>query len=128
MKHKLLIVLGMLIGSQVSAGNCPNRVNIAVQLDQSADQSIPKLAKHSQRRVCVKSGGQVDFHRVGRGTPNGFTIFLKDGSWSADSNNGRITYDAPIVEEEYEQAYGISMPDADEDLDPIIVITPGINN
>lgn len=128
MKHKLLIILGMIVSSQVSAGNCPNQVNIAVQLNDNSSPSMPQLADQSQNRVCVKSGGRVVFHRTGRGTPNGFGIFLKDGSWEADSSNNQLSYDAPIVEAELEQTYGISMPDADEDLDPIIVITPGLDN
>ena len=120
----LLIALLLLMVTLAHAENCPSQVNIAVQLNSNSTPTSPQLSDKAQNRVCVKSGGSVVFHRTGNGASNGFGIFLKNGTWSANSNNNKINYDAPIVESQTEQSYGISMPDAGTDLDPVIVIVP----
>ncbi len=120
----LLIVLLLLMATLAQAENCPTQVNIAVQLNSNTNPTSPQLSDSAQNRVCVKSGGRVVFHRTGQGASNGFGIFLKNGSWSAQSSNNKVYYDAPVVESQTEQTYGVSMPDAGTDLDPVIVIVP----
>lgn len=120
----LLTGFCLLLISTANAQQCPMRVNIAVQLDNSVSPSIPVLSNTAQNRVCIRSGGVVMFHRTGKGANKGFGIFLKDGSWSASTESNRLEYTAPRVTSEIEHAYGISMPYADVDLDPVIVIIP----
>ncbi|MBE9548536.1 MAG: hypothetical protein IMF09_03940 [Proteobacteria bacterium] len=127
-KYKALLPLLLLLAVPlVSAQQCPNTVNISVRLNTQNSPTMPELSNQSQNRVCVKSGGSVIFVRNGQGTQNGFGIFLKDGSWSSNSTNNRLEFIAPDVDVETEKAYGITMPDAGAELDPIIIIIPRLD-
>ena len=121
---KIIILAMLLFSSPLFAKKCPMRVNVALQLNTASNPRTPEVSDQAQRRVCIKSGGSVVFHRTGQGANKGFSVFMKDGSWSMQGDNNSGEYTAPNVEQTQELSYGVSMPDADEDLDPVIVIVP----
>jgi len=134
----LLIFAGMISANPITPGNqindsitnvvpCKASYSVDIKLNSNSDPSVPEIIDKAHRKICIFSGGNVTFHRKGKGNKKGFTIFAKDNSWSLNSTGNKLYYTAPIVEEEYEMVYGVTMPDADVDLDPIIIIIPSIN-
>ncbi len=110
------------INDHKPAGCNANNVNIKVELDQST--STPKLSEKAQRVVCIASGNTVSWQRSHATGSNDFTVYFKGSAVQIPAINGRATYTAPTVTSIDALSYGIMMPDAAHDLDPIIIIIP----
>ncbi|MBE9548535.1 MAG: hypothetical protein IMF09_03935 [Proteobacteria bacterium] len=111
----------------VPAGCSPNNVVIKVELDQA--NSVPMLNDKAQRVVCINAGSSVTWIRSNVDGNKNFTIFFKDSSVEIPSSSqGKATYTAPTKVPSIDAlSYGIRMPDAVKELDPIIVIIPSFN-
>ena len=105
------------------AGCSPNNVVIKVELDQQ--NSIPRLNDKAQRVVCINAGSSVTWIRSNATGNKDFTIFFKGSSVEIPAEHGKATYTAPKQLPSIDAlSYGVRMPDASNDLDPIIVIIP----
>lgn len=104
--------------------NCVGEVNINIQLNTKVKPTIPMLVNSKQDSVCVKSEGKVVWTRIGENADQGFTIIFKGQHKKFSSEHKRAEFKAPITNSINGHAYGIIMPDADVELDPIIIIIP----
>lgn len=113
-------------------GCLANAVNIFVYLDKTTgNNTIPALKDNAKRVVCIRSGSRVKWHRNNSSGNNNFTIFFKDDSGRADivAVNGRAEFKSQHGLKSIDAlSYGVRMPDADKDLDPIIIIIPSLGN
>lgn len=108
---------------QDPAGCAPNNVVIKVELD--VENEIPKLNNKAQRVVCIKANSSVTWIRSNATGDKDFTIFFKDSLVEIPAKHGKATYTAPEQVPSIDAlSYGIRMPDAKNDLDPIIIIIP----
>ncbi len=135
--NKLKLILIVLIVLMLSAcchtpnpdydsigANCEDEVNINIQLNTTVTPSIPMLVNSKQNSVCVKSQGNVVWTRIGENANQGFTIKFKGQEKKISSKQKKATFNAPNTNSINGHAYGIIMPDADVELDPIIIIIP----
>ena len=104
--------------------NCTDQVNIEIKLNTEVTPSIPMLVDSKQSSVCIKSKGSVVWTRIGKNPYNGFTIIFKDQVKTIGSEHDKADFKASDTNLVVGHAYGIVMPDADVELDPIIIIVP----
>ncbi len=104
--------------------DCVDQVNINIQLNTEVKPTIPMLANSKQSSVCVRSEGEVVWTRIGENADQGFTIKFKSQHNRVSSEHKRASFKVPNSNTVNGRAYGIIMPDADVELDPIIIIIP----